>query len=79
LPGPSRRLGPVCALQILPGTVGPAREAQAAAHPHHVYQRAAEGAGTRLRRDSLPRHLHARGAGAQDRPYRGSRAGACLR
>lgn len=52
------------------------REAEAEAHSDHVHQRAAEGAGARVRGDSLPGHLHARGARAEDRPHRGARAGA---
>ncbi|XP_077388381.1 paired like homeobox 2Bb isoform X2 [Festucalex cinctus] len=63
------------ALQAVHGPRRVEREAQAEAHPDHLHQRATEGAGEGLRRDPLPGHLHARGAGAQDRPDRSQSAG----
>lgn len=62
-------------LQVLLGSIRSEREAEAAAHQDHLHQLAAQGAGAGLRRDPLPGHLHARGAGAEDRPDRGPRAG----
>lgn len=51
------------------------REAEAEADPHHVHQLAAERVGASFRRDSLPGHLHARGAGSKNRSNRSKSAG----
>lgn len=54
-------------LQALHGSRRTEREAEAEAHPDHLHQRPAEGAGAGFCRNALPGHLHQRGAGSQDR------------
>lgn len=70
-----KQLFPFSPLQVLLGPIWPEREEEAAAHQDHVHQLPAEGAGARVRRDSLPGHLHPGGAGAEDRPDRGPSTG----
>lgn len=66
-------------LQTLHGPRWTEREAEAEAHPDHVHQRAAEGAGAGFCWNALPGHLHPRGAGTQNRPdwSQGSGTDAC--
>lgn len=54
-------------LQALHGSRRTEREAEAEAHPDHVHQRPAEGAGAGFCWDALPGHLHQRRVGSQNR------------
>lgn len=53
--------------------------AEAATRAHHLHALSAGRARGALRQDSLPRHLHARGGGAQDQPARVQSTGALAR
>lgn len=54
-------------LQALHGSRRTEWEAEAEAHPDHVHQRPAEGAGAGFCWNALPGHLHQRRAGSQNR------------
>jgi len=57
------------------GGRGRAGQTEAAEEPHQLHLGAAQRAGAALRRDALPRRVHAGGAEPAARPVRGPRAG----
>lgn len=63
---------------LTPGALACPRShpAEAATGAHHLHALTAGRARGAVRKDSLPRHLHARGGGAQDQPARVQSPGA---